>query len=516
MPSSGLEIFSAITGCVSLAFEIHGFFRGQLQDREADAVTLSIKNDIAILRDFARIFDSAAKDDRILASDKLLLNEICLSLRPLLVSIQDWIVRKQMAHLTASPTRKVTDKILGFLYKQAELQKVAMELFQWTERYHIRLGLLPPPLKERLLTDNDATESLSSSGLCVLRDTFAKLTMQSQHVPDARLRKAETEIVLRPGPSASRMIATVGQETILVEFKSHKSTLAGQELSIFESEVIKLVKLLSCAEAPLCRILKAAGYFHQTSRFCFVYLYQLPSNVSVPADATSPTTLHDLISTTRPSPRGGSSQTELLPPQHALEQRFEFARKIACAVMYVHMMQYVHKSIRTSNIVVLSKRPPETTPETAGVPKRLGEPFLCGFETARHDKATSDQRGDAHWNYNIYRHPKRQGLHPQERYTMNHDIYSLGVVLLELGLWRPLLSTGLAKLKESTEEEIAAGKVKDYLKKMAKERLPIVMGTKYCETVRFCLNVDGDGQIGSSTVIQEVLRKLEELAVGMQ
>ncbi|ERF73113.1 hypothetical protein EPUS_09187 [Endocarpon pusillum Z07020] len=514
--ASGLEIFSAIAGCVALAIAVHGFFQDQLQDQEADSVILSIRNDIAILHDFARIFDSAAKDDRILISDKLLLNEICLTLQPLLVSIQNWIVRRQMAHLTASPTRKVADKILGFLYKQAELQKVAMQLFQWTERYHIRLGLLPPPLKDRLLTSSDGVDSLSSSGLRVLRDTFAKLTMQSQYIPDTGLRKAEREVVLRSGPSASRMFATLGQETILVEFKPHKSTLAGQELSIFESEVTKLVKLLSCAEAPLCRILRAAGYFHQSSRSCFAYLYQFPKNVSVSADAISPCTLLDLICTTRPSPRTGSSQTELLPPQHALEERFEFARKIACAVMYVHMMQYVHKSIRTSNIVVLSQKAAATTPETGCFPERLGEPFLCGFETARQDKATSDQRGDAHWRYNIYRHPKRQGLHPQERYTMNHDIYSLGVVLLELGVWRPLLSTGLAKLKDSTDEEVAAAKVKDYLKKMAKERLPIVMGTKYCETVLFCLDVEGDGQIGSSTVIEEVLRKLEELAVGMQ
>jgi hypothetical protein len=61
---------------------------------------------------------------------------------------------------------------------------------------------------------------------------------------------------------------------------------------------------------------------------------------------------------------------------------------------------------------------------------------------------------------------------------MNHDIYSLGVVLLEIGLWRPLLSTGLAKLKDSSDEEIAAGKVKAYLKKMAAERLPVIVGTK--------------------------------------
>src|ERR1700712_4938021 len=100
-----------------------------------------------------------------------------------------------------------------------------------------------------------------------------------------------------------------------------------------------------------------------------------------------------MIKTARKSPRD-STKTELLPPLHPLEHRLEFARKIACAVMYTHVMGYVHKSIRTSNIVVLGKNPnpPSTAPR---FPKYLGEPFLCGFETARHDKTTSDQQGDA-------------------------------------------------------------------------------------------------------------------------
>ncbi|KAH8694339.1 hypothetical protein GQ44DRAFT_719490 [Phaeosphaeriaceae sp. PMI808] len=419
-----------------------------------------------------------------------------------------------MADLTASRARKATDKVLGFLYKKTELQRISAELLQWTERYHIRFGLLPLQLQERLLAGSGGVEDTTVSSLRSLRETFAQLTLRSQHIPNAGLLKTEGEVTLRSGPNASRMIAAFDQDIVLVEFKPHKNTLAGQEFSIFEYEVAKLVKILSCADEALCRILKAIGYFHQAARFCFALIYQLPRNVLVPVQATTPTTLLDIIKTTRESPNR-PGHTELLPPQHPLEQRFELARKIACAVMYVHMMQYVHKSIRSSNIVILSKKG-ASSPETGGFPKQLGEPFLCGFETARQDKATSDQKGDAHWRYNIYRHPKRQGLYPQERYTMNHDIYSLGVVLLELGLWRPLLNTGLAKLKDSTDEEIAAGKIKEYLKKMAAERLPVMLGTKYCDIVLFCLNVDGDGQVGSSKVIEEILSKLEELSAGMQ
>lgn len=98
---------------------------------------------------------------------------------------------------------------------------------------------------------------------------------------------------------------------------------------------------------------------------------------------------------------------------------------------------------------------------------------------------------------------------------MNHDIYSLGVVLLELGLWKPLLMTGLSKLKGSTPEAISSGVVRDYLKTLALENLPILVGTKYCEIVLYCLNVAGDGEVASSIIVEEVLGKLEGLAMGI-
>jgi hypothetical protein len=38
------------------------------------------------------------------------------------------------------------------------------------------------------------------------------------------------------------------------------------------------------------------------------------------------------------------------------------------------------------------------------------------------------------------RHPTRQGTLLEEQYKMQHDIYSVGIVLLEIGLWASLVS----------------------------------------------------------------------------
>jgi len=72
-----------------------------------------------------------------------------------------------MVTLTKSSVRKAADKVRDFMYRKAELQDISIELFQWTERYHIRFGLLPAALQAQLLAgasdpSGDAPESLQS------------------------------------------------------------------------------------------------------------------------------------------------------------------------------------------------------------------------------------------------------------------------------------------------------------------------------------------------------------------
>jgi hypothetical protein len=47
---------------------------------------------------------------------------------------------------------------------------------------------------------------------------------------------------------------------------------------------------------------------------------------------------------------------------------------------------------------------------------------------------------------NIYRHPRRWGV-PTESFNAIHDIYALGVVLLEIGMWRKVKT--MAEIRNS-------------------------------------------------------------------
>jgi hypothetical protein len=125
--------------------------------------------------------------------------------------------------------------------------------------------------------------------------------------------------------------------------------------------------------------------------------------------------------------------------------------------------------------------------------------------------------GDCAWEKNLYRHPRRQGLKPEEDYTMQHDIYSLGVCLLEIGLWgsfviyhdedsRPTPSPVLAILDSPEKDKIQkAFLVKDTLVSLAKQWLPSRMGDKYTEIVITCLTcLDGsDATFGDDSEFKD-------------
>jgi hypothetical protein len=120
-----------------------------------------------------------------------------------------------------------------------------------------------------------------------------------------------------------------------------------------------------------------------------------------------------------------SLRTLLLAANHryTLDDRFRLAKLLARSVSFLHSSQVVHKNIVPETVILLED--PSTGLET---------PFLVGFEKFRQAGGRTYMSGDTFWEKNLYRHPKRQGELPEEEYKMQHDIYSLGICLLEIGL----------------------------------------------------------------------------------
>jgi hypothetical protein len=116
-------------------------------------------------------------------------------------------------------------------------------------------------------------------------------------------------------------------------------------------------------------------------------------------------------------------------PKYALDVRFRLAKLLARSISFLHSSQIVHKNISPETVILLVDS--STSLET---------PFLIGFEKFRRAEGRTYMSGDTFWDKNLYRHPRRQGEYPEEEYKMQHDIYSLGVCLLEIGLGTSFVS----------------------------------------------------------------------------
>ncbi|KAH6866344.1 hypothetical protein BKA58DRAFT_403237 [Alternaria rosae] len=158
--------------------------------------------------------------------------------------------------------------------------------------------------------------------------------------------------------------------------------------------------------------------------------------------------------------------------------RFRLAQQLARSLSYVHMYEFVHKGIR-----------PETVLNFDSSKTKLAHSFLFGFEKFRADAGRTSKFSDSAWERDLHRHPQRQGLAPGEAYKMQHDIYSLGVCLLEIRMWRTLVTYDSTKKAISSQllpppgyskknEVTKATPLKDTLVGIAQRELPSCMGDK--------------------------------------
>jgi hypothetical protein len=217
--------------------------------------------------------------------------------------------------------------------------------------------------------------------------------------------------------------------------------------------------------------------------------------IKLPGDANGPEALN-LVFDTPDSDRSPRSLRRHLTERtsHNLADRFAFARQAANAIGFVHTLGFVHKNVRPENLI-----------EFGSTDTTLGSLYLIGFEQVRTADGRTYRQGDSTWSKNLYRHPNRQGAAPSEDYCMQHDIYGLGVCLLEIGLWDSFLTydadgesqTAVAALRVDAEDfrEQPPSAVKDHLVHLATTRLPLSMGTVFKDVVVNCLTCLDDDNV---------------------
>ncbi|KAF2839526.1 hypothetical protein M501DRAFT_718651 [Patellaria atrata CBS 101060] len=226
------------------------------------------------------------------------------------------------------------------------------------------------------------------------------------------------------------------EELVLIEYKSYHDENGHMDEEIYD-DILKFGKLLTDERASnRLRTLKCYGMFDEPETGKIGFVYELPGHLGIQdirdnddedLKERRPVNLATILNsgTTRP-----------------LGWRFELAKKILNSVLLLHAAGWVHKNIRPKAIIFFPK---DDYPIDRG-DVDWESPFIAEWGLSRSDRlydidstapAARVQRAGRGDQLDFYHHPDKR-RNPDRRYLQAYDIYSLGLTLLEIGMWRSL------------------------------------------------------------------------------
>ncbi|SPQ23168.1 baad7df4-cf99-48ef-b474-ff4856f29c0e [Thermothielavioides terrestris] len=123
----------------------------------------------------------------------------------------------------------------------------------------------------------------------------------------------------------------------------------------------------------------------------------------------------------------------------SLSQRVAMASALCATVLDLHAVNWLHKGIFSDNVLFhFNGDAGGAAADDAGLGYDPEKPVLSGFEFSRPDGThTTAREVDVVWD--LYRWPAIQRERPTERNSRKtYDLYSLGLVLLEIAHWEKL------------------------------------------------------------------------------
>jgi len=176
-----------------------------------------------------------------------------------------------------------------------------------------------------------------------------------------------------------------------------------------------LTKILNTDPRPLgISILHCVGYLDRNINVTG-YAFRLPRDAE---PGKTPVTLHQVL--TR------SKSAKDIPD---LGECFDLAKALVSTLFEIHNIGWMHKNIQPKNVIFWPK------PNTRDEPD-LRKPYLMGFDISRpYQPGEVSEKPLSRPEDDVYRHPKYKGSHSRS-FRPSFDMYSLGVILYEIGLWR--------------------------------------------------------------------------------
>ena len=249
-----------------------------------------------------------------------------------------------------------------------------------------------------------------------------------------------------------------------IKYAEHWVNAVGDELYSRIGAVAELLRTTSRSDKEM-RLLSPIGYFHEPHKRAFKLAFHIPGLSEVRKDEVPEIkTLRQYIQA-RTSP--------------ALEDRFLLARRLASTLSRLHKVKWVSKSISAFSIIF-------SLPPSQQITSNIPPPYIIGFNYSRpNDPKSISEIPEYRMEVTDYCHPE-YSKDIRVRYQTRFDWYSLGLVLLEIGLWRTLGS--MTKEKQALPpDELLEHILQKYVPK-----LDFYTGREYRKIVTRCLR----GEIG--------------------
>lgn len=309
-----------------------------------------------------------------------------------------------------------------------------------------------------------STSALTDERVEALRlGTSARELFNVELVPDEIKLLADDDEDGDDREENQRSEATFHNKRVWIEWKAYEpQVLDGEPDPRVLQRIVALVALLKeNNRSEQFRAPRCLGYFRDMDpdtledRCRFGVVFEKPRDVG---PRTKPVSLLDLL-------RAADAGKVEVP---SLTERVQLARAVAAALEKLHAVNWLHKGLRSGNILFFSD---ELDPEDLRVdggdssdhvypmPLHLdfSEPYLSGFDYSRpaqnEDLTEKPPENAAH---DLYRHPLVQGsrgtVDNSSNFKKSYDIYALGVILLEIVFWQPIdrvLDINLQKVRPS-------------------------------------------------------------------
>ncbi|OAL39739.1 hypothetical protein AYO20_01136 [Fonsecaea nubica] len=276
---------------------------------------------------------------------------------------------------------------------------------------------------------------------------------------------------------------------VLIEWKPYDPRATGSRAFVIALRAEGLCRLLEKFSATSLSVPSCLGFFDDVDGGRFGFTFPLPQT-PLYGGLLQPANLNDLI-----------SGQPALPP---LEDRFKLASTLARTLFAFHCSEWLHKDFSSHNIL-LGTLPGNNSSAD------LTQPFVVGFTYSRpedHEGVSSEIRQTQSLKHLLYQHPSLL-LHSTPvapRYCKAFDLWSLGCVLLEIGLWRRLKDLWKPKYAENPTTWT------DRLRNVWVGELRGRCGGQYEHVVTRCLSAS-EQDFESSGLFWEIIGKLEELRV---